>query len=84
MDLGFSERILLVGSPFIVRTEGAEQIGVIVVIVSNWVSCISVYPGARKITRDFCIFSITWRVCWPALQRFGGNFLDLFFAGSAY
>ena len=79
MDLGFSAVILLAALPFVVRTEGAEQIGVIVGIIVL-IGFIFLYILARNNQWALDLFhKLSAR--WPSLQRFGGNFLESFFAG---
>jgi glycosyltransferase 2 family protein len=79
MDLGFSAIILLAALPFVVRSEGAEQIGIIVGIIVL-IGFIFLYIVARNNRWASDLFhKLSAR--WPALQRFGGNFLESFFAG---
>jgi len=79
MDLGFSAVILLAALPFVVKADGAEQIGIIVGIIVL-ASFIFLYILARNNQWALAIFhKLSKR--WPALQRFGGNFLESFFAG---
>jgi glycosyltransferase 2 family protein len=79
MDLGFSAIILLAALPFVVQTEGAEQIGMIVGIIVL-VGFIFLYILARQNQWALDLFhNLSAR--WPALQRFGGSFLESFFAG---
>lgn len=79
MDLGYSAIILLAALPFVVGAEGTGQIGVIVgVIVLTGI--ILLYVLARNNQWALDLFhKLSTR--WPALQRFGGNFLEAFFAG---
>jgi glycosyltransferase 2 family protein len=79
MDLGFSAVILLAALPFVVRTEGAEQIGVIVGVIIL-IGFVFLYILARNHQLALDLFhKLSGR--WPALQHFGGNFLESFFAG---
>src|SRR5687767_8584670 len=79
VDLGFSAVILLAALPFVVRTEGAEQIGVIVGVIVL-IGFVFLYILARNNQWAVDLFhKLSAR--WPALQRFGGNFLESFFAG---
>src|SRR5215216_901369 len=79
MDLGYSAIILLAALPFVVKAEGAEQIGIIVGIIIL-VGFIFLYVLARNNQWALDLFhKLSAR--WPALQRFGGNFLESFFAG---
>lgn len=79
MDLGYNAIILLAALPFVVGAEGTEQIGYIVgaVVVMGFVI---LYLIARYNQKALDIFhKLSQR--WPALQRFGGSFLESFFAG---
>ena len=79
MDLGYSAIILLAALPFVVKAEGAEQIGIIVGIIVL-AGFIFLYILARNNQWALELFhKLSAR--WPALQRFGGNFLESFFAG---
>ena len=79
MDLGYSAIILLAALPFIVGSEGAERIGIIVGIIVL-AGFIFLYILARNNQWALDLFhKLSAR--WPALQRFGGNFLESFFAG---
>jgi uncharacterized protein (TIRG00374 family) len=79
MDLGFSAIILLAALPFVVQAEGAEQIGIIVGIIVL-IGFIFLYILARNNQWALDLFD-NLSARWPALQRFGGNFLEAFFAG---
>jgi uncharacterized protein (TIRG00374 family) len=79
MDLGFSAIILLAALPFVVQTEGAGQIGIIVGVIV-FIGFIFLYILARN-NRWALDFFHKLSTRWPALQRFGGNFLEPFFAG---
>ena len=79
MDLGYSAIILLAALPFIVGAEGAGQIGIVVGIIVL-IGIILLYVLARNNQWALDLFhKLSSR--WPALQRFGGNFLEAFFAG---
>ena len=79
MDLGYSAIILLAALPFVVKAEGAERIGIIVGIIVL-AGFIFLYILARNNQWALELFhKLSAR--WPALQRFGGNFLESFFAG---
>ncbi|HJR79763.1 MAG TPA: lysylphosphatidylglycerol synthase transmembrane domain-containing protein [Anaerolineales bacterium] len=79
MDLGFSAIILLAALPFVVQIEGAEQIGIIVGVIVL-IGFILLYTLARNNQWALDLFhNLSAR--WPAFQRFGGNFLESFFAG---
>ena len=79
MDLGYNAAILLAALPFVVGAEGTERIGYIVgaVVLSGFVI---LYLLARYNQWALDLFH-KLSVRWPALQRFGGTFLESFFAG---
>jgi uncharacterized protein (TIRG00374 family) len=79
MDLGYSAVILLAALPFVVQAEGAERIGIIVGVIVL-IGFIFLYVLARNNQWALDLFH-TLSARWPALQRFGGNFLESFFAG---
>ena len=79
MDLGYSAVILLAALPFVVGAEGTERIGYIVgaVVLAGFVI---LYLLARYNQWALDLFhKLSMR--WPALQKFGGSFLESFFAG---
>jgi uncharacterized protein (TIRG00374 family) len=79
MDLGYSAVILLAALPFVVGAEGTERIGYIVgaVVLAGFVI---LYVLARYNQWALDLFhKLSAR--WPAIQKFGGNFLESFFAG---
>lgn len=79
MDLGYSAIILLAALPFVVGAEGTGRIGVVVGIVVL-IGFILLYILARSNQWALDIFhKLSTR--WPSLQRFGGSFLEAFFAG---
>jgi len=79
MDLGYSAIILLAALPFVVGAQGAERIGIIVGFIIL-VGFIFLYVLARNNQWALDLFhKLSAR--WPAVQRFGGNFLESFFAG---
>jgi uncharacterized protein (TIRG00374 family) len=79
MDLGYSAIVLLAALPFVVGAEGAGQIGIVVGIIVL-IGIILLYVLARNNQWALDLFhKLSAR--WPALQRFGGNFLEAFFAG---
>ena len=79
MDLGFSAIILLAALPFVVGAEGAEQIGIIVGVIVI-IGIIILYVLARYNQWALDVFhKLSAR--WPSLQKFGGSFLESFFAG---
>jgi uncharacterized protein (TIRG00374 family) len=79
VDLGFSAVILLAALPFVVGAEGSEQIGYIVGGVVL-IGLVVMYLLARNNSWALDMFhKLSARV--PALQRFGGSFLESFFQG---
>ncbi len=79
MDLGYNAIILLAALPFVVGAEGTERVGYIVggVVLVGFVI---LYLLARYNQWALDLFhKLSAR--WPSLQRFGGNFLESFFAG---
>ncbi|MEO5888447.1 MAG: lysylphosphatidylglycerol synthase transmembrane domain-containing protein [Anaerolineales bacterium] len=79
MDLGYSAIILLAALPFVVGAEGTGQVGIIVGVVVL-IGIILLYVLARNNQWALDLFhKLSAR--WPSLQRFGGNFLEAFFAG---
>ena len=79
MDLGYSAIILLAALPFVVGAEGAGQIGIIVGVIV-FVGFIILYILARYNQWALAVFhKLSAR--WPSLQKFGGSFLESFFAG---
>jgi uncharacterized protein (TIRG00374 family) len=79
VDLGFSAAVLLAALPFVVGAEGSESIGMIVGIVVI-AGLVFLYVLARNNQWALDLFhKLSAR--WPALQRFGGSFLESFFAG---
>ncbi|MEW6241786.1 MAG: lysylphosphatidylglycerol synthase transmembrane domain-containing protein, partial [Chloroflexota bacterium] len=79
VDLGISAAVFLAALPYVVGTEGSERIGYIVggVVI---VGLILLYVLARKNQWALDLFhKLSAR--WPALQRFGGSFLESFFSG---
>jgi uncharacterized protein (TIRG00374 family) len=82
MDLGYSAIILLAALPFVVGAEGAEdaeRIGIIVGVIV-FIGIVILYVLARHNQWALDVFhKLSAR--WPALQKFGGSFLESFFAG---
>jgi uncharacterized protein (TIRG00374 family) len=79
VDLGFSAAVLLAALPFVVGAEGSENIGVIVGSVVI-LGLVLLYVLARHNRWALHLFhKLSAR--WPGLQRFGGSFLESFFAG---
>jgi glycosyltransferase 2 family protein len=81
VDLAFSAGILLASLPFVVGASGAERIGYIVgAIVAAGLVLLYILSRNNQWALDlFLKFSARW----PALQKFGGQFLESFFAGLA-
>jgi uncharacterized protein (TIRG00374 family) len=79
MDLGYSAIILLAALPFVVGAEGAGQIGIVVGVIVL-IGIVLLYILARNNQWALDLFH-RLSARWPALQRFGGNFLEAFFAG---
>lgn len=79
MDLGYNAIILLAALPFVVGAEGTERIGYIVgaVVLAGFVI---LYLVARYNQGALDLFH-KLSIRWPALQKFGGSFLESFFAG---
>lgn len=79
VDLGFNAAIFLAALPFVVGSEGSGAIGVIVGIVVV-LGLALLYVLARNNRWALDLFHrLSQRL--PFLQRFGGNFLESFFAG---
>jgi uncharacterized protein (TIRG00374 family) len=79
MDLGYSAVILLAALPFVVGSEGAGQIGILVGIVVL-VGFVILYVLARYNQWALDLFH-RLSARWPTLQRAGGSFLESFFLG---
>jgi uncharacterized protein (TIRG00374 family) len=78
-DLGYTSAIFLAAIPFVVGSQGSQQIGVIVgaVVVAGF---ILMYVLARSNKWALDLFhKLSAR--WPSLQKLGGSFLEAFFAG---
>ncbi len=79
VDLGFSAAILLAALPFVVDAKGSQNIGYIVgaVVIAGLAM---LYILARNNQWALNLFhKLSAR--WPSLQKFGGGFLESFFAG---
>ena len=79
VDLGFSAAILLAALPFVVDAQGSQNIGYIVgaVVIAGLAM---LYILARNNQWALNLFhKLSAR--WPSLQKFGGGFLESFFAG---
>jgi hypothetical protein len=79
VDLAFSAAILLAALPYIVGAEGAGQIGILVTVLVV-VGLVGMYLVARFNVQALGLFH-RLSARWPALQRFGGPFLESFFSG---
>lgn len=79
VDLGFNAAIFLTALPFVVGSEGSEKIGVLVGIIVV-LGLALLYVLARNNQWALDLFHKLSRR-WPSLQRFGGSFLESFFAG---
>ncbi|MEW6030651.1 MAG: lysylphosphatidylglycerol synthase transmembrane domain-containing protein [Chloroflexota bacterium] len=79
VDLGISAAVFLAALPYVVGTEGSERIGYIVggVVI---VGLALLYVLARNNQWALDLFH-KFSARWPALQRFGGSFLESFFSG---
>lgn len=81
MDLGYSAVILLSALPYVVGAEGTQRIGILIgaLVLLGFVI---LYLLARYNQWALDLFhKLSAR--WPAIQTFGGNFLESFFAGLA-
>jgi uncharacterized protein (TIRG00374 family) len=79
VDLGFNAAILLIALPYVVGSEGSGSIGIIVGVVVI-LGLVLLYVLARNNQWALDLFhKLSAR--WPSLQRFGGSFLESFFAG---
>jgi len=79
VDLGFSAAIFLTALPFVVGSEGSGNIGIIVGVIVV-LGLVLLYALARNNQWALGFFhKLSLRS--PALQRFGGSFLEPFFAG---
>jgi len=81
MDLGYSAIIFLAALPFVVGAKGTERVGIIVgpVVLAGFVI---LYLLARYNQWAMDLFhKLSAR--WPSIQKFGGSFLESFFAGLA-
>lgn len=79
VDLGITAAILLASLPFVVGAQGSERIGVIVGAIVL-LGLALMYVLARYNQWALNLFH-QWSARWPSLQRFGGGFLESFFAG---
>jgi uncharacterized protein (TIRG00374 family) len=79
VDLGITAAILLASLPFVVGAQGSERIGYIVGgIVILGLAMMYVLARYNQWALDL-FHKLSAR--WPSLQRFGGGFLESFFAG---
>ncbi len=79
VDLGFSAAIFLAALPFVVGGEGSGSIGIVVGVVVV-LGLVLLYVLARNNQWALDLFH-KFSARWPSLQRFGGSFLESFFAG---
>src|SRR5215213_2079253 len=79
VDLGFSAAIFLTALPFVVGSEGSGSIGILVGVVVV-LGLVLLYVLARNNQWALNLFQ-RLSARWPSLQRFGGSFLEPFFAG---
>jgi hypothetical protein len=79
VDLGITAAILLASLPFVTGAQGSEQVGFIVGGVVLF-GLVMMYVLARYNQWALDLFhKLSAR--WPSLQKFGGGFLESFFAG---
>lgn len=79
VDLAISAAVFLAALPFVVGAEGSERIGYIVGGIVL-LGLLLLYALARNNQWALDLFhKLSAR--WPALQRFGGSFLESFFSG---
>jgi len=79
VDIAFSALVLLLALPFVAGTEGSAQVGYIAgLVVVFGLGFMYVLARNNQWARDL-FQKLSTR--WPALQRFGGSFLDSFFLG---
>lgn len=79
VDLGFNAAIFLAALPFVVGSEGSGAIGIVVgIVVVLGLGFLYVLARNNRWALDL-FHRLSQR--WPFLQRFGGNFLESFFAG---
>jgi uncharacterized protein (TIRG00374 family) len=79
IDLAFSAAFLLVALTFVAGAEGSERIGYIVGVIVI-IGLGIMYVLARNNQWALDLFH-KLSVRWPSLQKFGGRFLESFFAG---
>ena len=79
VDLGFSAAIFLSALPFVVGSEGSGNIAIVIgIIVILGLALLYVLARNNQWALDL-FHKLSAR--WPAIQRFGGSFLESFFAG---
>ena len=79
VDLAFSAALLLVALPFVAGSEDSKSVGIIVGLAVV-VGLMAMYFVARNNQWALDVFhKLSAR--WPSLQKFGGSFLESFFAG---
>jgi len=79
MDLAYSALIFLAALPFVVGASGSERIGILVGAIVA-IGLVVLYLLARNRQWALDLFH-RLSARWPGLQRFGGEFLEAFFAG---
>jgi len=79
VDLAVSAAVLLAALPFVVGASGAEKIGYVVGAIVA-VGLVVMYVLARNNRWALDLFH-KLSAHWPSLQKFGGSFLESFFAG---
>ena len=79
VDLAFSAALLLAALPFVAGAEDSKSVGIIVGLAVV-VGLMAMYFVARNNQWALDVFhKLSAR--WPSLQKFGGSFLESFFAG---
>lgn len=79
VDLAFSAALLLAALPFVAGAEDSKSVGIIVGLAVV-VGLAAMYFVARNNQWALDVFhKLSAR--WPSLQKFGGSFLESFFAG---
>ncbi|MBK7316761.1 lysylphosphatidylglycerol synthase transmembrane domain-containing protein [Candidatus Villigracilis affinis] len=79
VDLAFSAALLLAALPFVAGAEDSKSVGIIVGLAVV-VGLMAMYFVARNNQWALEVFhKLSAR--WPSLQKFGGSFLESFFAG---
>ncbi len=81
VDIGYTAAIFLAALPFVVGTQGADRIGILVGVVVL-IGLLAMYLLARY---DRWALESFHRISarWPSIQRFGGSLLESFLTGLA-